>query len=407
MAITRIENNTNTAEEEQRLNDILSSINNHNQSFTDEQNRRLRETELKQEAAEREERNARMMEQFRIRHEKEAAEKAAREEAERLAEIEAEKKRQKNPFNNLIHRIQKEKQVIKEENETKVNDDKFAEEKESIPSMLAANILERLGSKYTEVREWFIMKKRVVANRIIRILAKTIGFAVPELPEDLDSEEERIRIKKEKRKSKRDAKKEAKMQQKEKKEETINNTSASTTSANSAAAPPPVVQPSPMQSRKTTTYVPKPPVDPSTFSNEEWDEHLNEEYKELKEDIVYSHTMPSYRSTERAVTEIQGMDPVLAIIVCSKDMNDLFIFSDKETFLDLIVDRLNFSVDYTYIYVITPTAAMYYGSDTCYHKLTVVFDNIRMLILRGQKFFDEKALKKIEGINMFRNIYIG
>jgi len=427
MAIIRINTEgSNIKEEEQRLNDILSSINSHNQGFTDDQNRKIREAELKKEAEEREERNRILQEQFRLRHEKEAENKRLRENEEYQAMLALQKKQERNPFNNLIKKVRAEKKELEENDATKDN----------VCSLFVANILERVGDLYIKVREWFIMKKRIIANRVIRLLAKTIGFTVPELPEDIDAEEERIRIKKEEKKAKKSENKAAKAK---KKKETSSQESSQTaeessdtasarkskkskkskeTKEDAVFAP---IQPEPVSTNPApdptesvpATATPQPPApeqkpafNMSELSDDDWNDHLDEEFRELKEDIIYAHSMPSFRSTERAITDIQNEENILAVLMSSKDMNDLFIFSDKDMFIDLITDKLNFSVDYTYIYVITPTAAMYYGSDTCYHKLTVVFDNIRMLILRGRKFFDEKALKNIEGINMFRNIYI-
>lgn len=429
MAIIRIKSTENIKEEEARLNDILSSINNHNQSYTDEQNRKAREAELQQEAKEREERNARMMEQFRLRHEKEEENKKLRKDAEVQARQEAQKRQEKNPLNGLLKKIRAEKKVIDAEND--------GVEKENFFLCFIANTVERFGDMYITSREWILMKKRLIANALIRFLAKTVGFAIPDLPEDIESEEARISQKKEAKKMKKEEQKRllaerraeelAKKKQaaEKKKQEQEEKRLAKEQRKKTVAAPSPVasekhVVPSEIPSSPTErTTLPIDDVevvteevrsathpDPSELSDEEWDARLDEDFRDLKEDIVYAHTIPSFRSTEHAIMEIQNMEEILAILVTSKDMNHLFIFSDKDAFIDLITDRLNYAVDYSYIYVITPTAPIYYGSDTCYHKLTVVFNDIRMLILRGRKFFSEKDLKNVEGINMFRNIYI-
>lgn len=142
------------------------------------------------------------------------------------------------------------------------------------------------------------------------------------------------------------------------------------------------------------------------LSDEEYDDLLNSESKELKELIRCTHRRADAEKTEKIIAEIQKRaSEIYGILIADRTFNNLFIFSDAESFLDMFADdEMDLDdLDYSYLYVIYQGGPQYYASDDYYSEVTHLFEDIaKAMCSRGP--LTDKALLKIKGIEIFKNI---
>ena len=136
-----------------------------------------------------------------------------------------------------------------------------------------------------------------------------------------------------------------------------------------------------------------------------YDDGLKDEQKQLKNKVRENHMVVSATSTRQLVRELQSKaDQVRGILIASPTFDHLFIITDVDAFVDLILSE-NELIDYSYFYVIYDGGPQYYGADEYYSEVTHLFEDISNGILSG-KIKSEKDIKSIKGINIFKNIYV-
>ena len=136
-----------------------------------------------------------------------------------------------------------------------------------------------------------------------------------------------------------------------------------------------------------------------------YDDGLKDEQKQLKNKVRENHMVVSATSTRQLVRELQAKaDQVRGILIASPTFDHLFIITDVDAFVDLILSE-NELIDYSYFYVIYDGGPQYYGADEYYSEVTHLFEDISNGILSG-KTKSEKDIKSIKGINIFKNIYV-
>lgn len=135
----------------------------------------------------------------------------------------------------------------------------------------------------------------------------------------------------------------------------------------------------------------------------DYDELLPEESRQLKTTVKENHMQVSELNTEKILREIQSRaDDIYAILITDKNFDCLFIIQDVEYFLNLMTH----GADYSYLYVIYQGGAQYYGADEYFSEITVLFENIAKLITSSGSV-SQKDLLKVNGINIFKNIFVG
>lgn len=135
------------------------------------------------------------------------------------------------------------------------------------------------------------------------------------------------------------------------------------------------------------------------------DELLSKEQKELKDRIKEGHSQVSRNFTANVLREIQkrAME-IEAIFIASPTFDHLFVVTDIDDFLDMM-EQNQALIDYSYLYVVYQGGTQYYGADEYYDKVTDLFRNVAEALLSG-KFRSEKDVQSIPGINIFKNVYV-
>lgn len=152
----------------------------------------------------------------------------------------------------------------------------------------------------------------------------------------------------------------------------------------------------------------KPPVQDTQEKVEqpEYDELLSKSQKKLKQSVQENHLRPSEINTESAIREIQRRaDDVIAILIADKNFNTLCIISDVDMFINMVLDE-DSAIDYSFMYVVWEGGTQFYGSDTYSDEITELFKRIGDK-LKSSYNISNKEIQAIEGINIFKNIYIG
>lgn len=428
--------------DEASLTELLKKINDENKSIVEAEERerteemeRIQNEKLKEAQAEEDEKN-------KARFDKEQEEKKAREERERQEAEEAENIKKRNPFYSVVKKM--------EQNAPKENDsEEESSKRESYGEYFIRTSLERGGDAYRIAKETLAEKKHNITKAIALKVSKIGGFEAPEIgeydaSEDYEKRKEAKRIKKEaqeeqrkikkeeaeekrkikqeeaeKKRMENEAKKAAALEEKKKKEEELREQRQRAKEEKALAAerkrertrpsrqvPPPVFpqEPNSPTGTQPNTRGALAQEPREEISNEEYNNGLDKESRALKQMVVKEHIVPDFLITERAVNEIQKMRDVISIVIASRDMNDLFIFHEPMNFIQ-VAEQLDNELDYSYIYIITTTAPIYFGADRCYHDITELFNRIREAFLT-QYHVDKALLLKIPGINIFKNIYL-
>jgi len=138
-----------------------------------------------------------------------------------------------------------------------------------------------------------------------------------------------------------------------------------------------------------------------------YDDKLNKSTRDMKMLIQEQHMLPDDESTERAMLEIQRRhNDVLYVLIADKKFNSFMIIQDVNTFLHLVVNKMDNLIDYSYLYVVYDDGYKYYGNDNLVPGVAKLFADIENTI-RKSHIISEKDLLKIKGINVFKEIFIG
>lgn len=145
--------------------------------------------------------------------------------------------------------------------------------------------------------------------------------------------------------------------------------------------------------------------EPAKVIEADHDELLTKEQQLLKGKIQNEHAKASKGSTEQIIREIQKRaSEIEAVFIASPTFDHLFVISDVGDFLD-IMDSKRALIDYSYLYVVYQGGPQYYGADEYYQDVTHLFEDIAEALLTG-RFRNDRDVKNIPGINIFKNVYI-
>lgn len=145
--------------------------------------------------------------------------------------------------------------------------------------------------------------------------------------------------------------------------------------------------------------------EPAKVIEADHDELLTKEQQLLKGKIQNEHEKASKGSTEQIIREIQKRaSEIEAVFIASPTFDHLFVITDVGDFLD-IMDSQQALIDYSYLYVVYQGGPQYYGADEYYQDVTHLFENIAEALLTG-RFRNDRDVKNIPGINIFKNVYI-
>jgi len=148
----------------------------------------------------------------------------------------------------------------------------------------------------------------------------------------------------------------------------------------------------------------EPKPQPKDVKPVEYDSLLTEDQKLLKSTIKENHTISSDLSTEKIMREIQSKArEIAAILIAGATFDHLFIIQDVDNFMEL-VDEMDNLIDYSYLYVVYENGTRFYGLDEYYDEVTNLFQEIGKTIINSP-YITQKDILKINGINIFKNIY--
>lgn len=152
-------------------------------------------------------------------------------------------------------------------------------------------------------------------------------------------------------------------------------------------------------SKKTET-----PTKTEDMSDQQYDQLLTKDQRELKQQIQLNHEPASSQSIGQIIMEIQKRhSDIEAILIASKDFNNLFILQDVNSFIR-IIRQMDSNIDFTYLYVLYRGGPQYYGVDEYTSEITHLFEEISGALLKRQ-IRNANDLQKIKGINIFKQIY--
>lgn len=144
-------------------------------------------------------------------------------------------------------------------------------------------------------------------------------------------------------------------------------------------------------------------------SQEDYDELLEPEQKELKKMVISEHDPVSVSKVEDMMKQIQEKlltesSQIRCLMMTSSTFNDIFIFRDANNFVGM-VDSVNCNIDMSYVYIVTQIGGtQYFGPDTYSDKVDELFKAIGNAIRSGT-VRTKSDLTKINEINIFQNIY--
>lgn len=137
----------------------------------------------------------------------------------------------------------------------------------------------------------------------------------------------------------------------------------------------------------------------------DYDALLTKDQRALKETVRENHIAVGQEKTEQIIMEIQRKQNEIEMILMSdKNFDNLFIIQDVNSFIG-IVTEMDSMIDYSYLYVVWEGGAQYYGADEYFKEITDIFQTISDKMKSGQ-IRTEKDVIKIQGINIFKHIYI-
>ena len=93
---------------------------------------------------------------------------------------------------------------------------------------------------------------------------------------------------------------------------------------------------------------------------------------------------------------------IKCIIMTSNTFNDIFLFRDSNSFID-IVQNVDYHMDFSYLYVVTREGTQYMGGDTYLDEVNTIFQNIGNAI-RTNKIRTQEDFTQVEDILIFQNI---
>ena len=152
------------------------------------------------------------------------------------------------------------------------------------------------------------------------------------------------------------------------------------------------------------------------MSDKEYDEYLSEEQTNLKKRIKDEHSVTPAHSVNNIclrIREEQEQGSVEFILLTTPDFNTLFIFENVNKFLE-VASEVNNNIDFSYLYVVLRRGALYLGYDEYDDKITAFFTGIgnELKRMKNEMYLDFTdpedfaKIKTIEGINIFKNIYV-
>ena len=146
----------------------------------------------------------------------------------------------------------------------------------------------------------------------------------------------------------------------------------------------------------------------TVISQEEYDEALSIDQRRLKESVASYHEVVSVPKVERIMEDINEKiltegSHIKAIIMSSEDFNNVFVFQNPQTFLGM-VESVNNSIDFSYLYVITREGTQYYGPDRYSDEVDEVFKSIGNAIRSGTVRTKEE-LSEIPAMGIFQFHY--
>ncbi len=141
--------------------------------------------------------------------------------------------------------------------------------------------------------------------------------------------------------------------------------------------------------------------------DDEYDSLLTEEQQKIKLRVQETHHCPSSDEIKTALDRLHHeQDRVQTVITTDRNFNSLFIFTDFDVFYDLVANQMEGKVDFSYLYIIydTSSAPTYFGVDEITDEINDILKNLAEAFYRRQ-IRRKDDLKKIKGINIFKNIY--
>lgn len=139
-------------------------------------------------------------------------------------------------------------------------------------------------------------------------------------------------------------------------------------------------------------------------SLEEYNELLTNEQQQLKERIAENHEEVAEETIENAICAIKEKDEdIEAIFITNKTFDYLFIFTDTSLFYQM-TDKMNYNMDFSYLYVLYRGGPRYYGVDEYTSEITHLFEDIGRA-LQSRQIRTSEDLAKINGINIFKEIH--
>ena len=136
----------------------------------------------------------------------------------------------------------------------------------------------------------------------------------------------------------------------------------------------------------------------------EYNELLSKEQQYLKQQIKENHEEVIEESTFKILQILKEKNDLIeAILIANNTFDYLFIFLQPENFYSL-VQKMEMSIDFSYLYVLYQKGPQYYGNDEYTSEITHLFEDIGDAILK-RKLHTLSDLTKIKGINIFKEIY--
>lgn len=135
-----------------------------------------------------------------------------------------------------------------------------------------------------------------------------------------------------------------------------------------------------------------------------YDDKLTINQRKMKEEIRNNHSLIDEEDINQILIQIQRKSQDIEyVLIASKDFNTLFIFTDVYDFLKCVYE-VQEDIDFSYVYAAHSKGAVYYGVDEYDKEITDLFQKIYEGLKRGHD--TTKDIQRIEGINIFENIFV-
>lgn len=144
-----------------------------------------------------------------------------------------------------------------------------------------------------------------------------------------------------------------------------------------------------------------------TISEEDYNKSLSREKQTLKRRVMEEHLEIPSDKVKAIIDSVQEKllsesTHIKCIIMTSNTFNDIFLFRDSNSFID-IVQNVDYHMDFSYLYVVTREGTQYMGGDTYLDEVNTIFQNIGNAI-RNNKIRTQEDFTQVEDILIFQNI---